>query len=138
MKDLILALEDKIERLEEKRARRIFVDVSRENLQDAVKILASSGVTHLSTISGVDAGDRIEVLYHFFGKGNVITLRTWVPKQDPKLKTITQTIPGAILYEREVHDLLGVEFEGHPDMRRLILPEDWESGPPLRKEWRME
>ena len=48
-----------------------------------------------------------------------------VPEGKPVAPTITDVIPGAVLYEREVHDLLGVEFEGHPDLSPLLLPDDW-------------
>jgi len=62
-----------------------------------------------------------------------------VAKDKPILPTITDLIPGATLYEREVHDLLGITFKGHPDLSPLILPEGWPPDVyPLRKEWTIE
>ncbi|MCK4434684.1 NADH-quinone oxidoreductase subunit C, partial [Candidatus Bathyarchaeota archaeon] len=62
-----------------------------------------------------------------------------VPKNNPNVPTVTDLIPGAILYEREVHDLLGVNFEGHPDLSPLLLPEEWPQNLyPLRKEHNLE
>ncbi|RLG90884.1 hydrogenase large subunit, partial [Candidatus Bathyarchaeota archaeon] len=59
--------------------------------------------------------------------------------EKPVVPTITDIIPGAVLYEREVHDLLGVAFEGHPDLSPLVLPEEWpERVYPLRKEYTLE
>jgi NADH-quinone oxidoreductase subunit C len=67
------------------------------------------------------------------------SLKVEVPVKQPVLPTITSIIPGAILYEREVHELLGVVFSGHPNLSPLILPEDWPDGVyPLRKEWTHE
>ena len=66
----------------------------------------------------------------------VVTVKTLVDRQSPAVRTITGVFPGAIFYEREVHDILGVKFEGHPDPRRLVLPDDWPDGVyPLRKDW---
>jgi NADH-quinone oxidoreductase subunit C len=52
---------------------------------------------------------------------------------------VVSLLPGAVLYEREVHDLLGVVFDGHPSLERLILPDDWPEGVyPLRKDYKVE
>jgi len=119
------------------RTRRIFVKIRREVIKDAVSFLSRElNVKHLSTITGVDLGEEIELIYHFAYEGSIeISLRLSVPKDNPKIASIVDLVPGATLYEREVHDLLGVVFEGHPDLSRLILPEEWPEGLyPLRKE----
>jgi len=58
-----------------------------------------------------------------------------VPRDEPAIETITDLWPGANWDEREVYDLMGVEFVGHPDLRRILLPDDW-VGHPLRKDYR--
>ncbi len=90
---------------------------------------------HLSTITGYDNGREIEILYHFAVEGIALNVRAAVPKGDDRIDTITPVVPAAVLYEREVMDLLGVTMVGHPDARRLILPEDWPEGDyPLRRD----
>ncbi len=90
---------------------------------------------HLSTITGLDNGEAIEVLYHFVVNGLSLNLRAAVPKSGDSIDSITPVIPAAVLYEREVMDLLGLVFTGHPDPRRLILPEDApEDEHPLRRD----
>ena len=90
----------------------------------------------ISTITGVDLGNEIELNYHMICEGTV-TLKIRVPKEKPVTKTITDILPGANLYEREVFDLLGVTFEGHPNLERLLLPESWPQGDyPLRRDWK--
>jgi len=76
------------------------------------------------------------VIYHLAYKDSIVlSLRLTVSEKNPSVPTITDLIPGAVLYEREIHDLLGVKFEGHPDLSPLILPEGWPQGVyPLRKE----
>ncbi len=89
---------------------------------------------HLSTITGVHRGEKIEVIYHFIAAGVSLNLRAAVDVSSATIDSITPLIPAAVLYEREVADLLGVQFAGHPDPRRLILPEDWPEGEyPLRR-----
>ena len=97
------------------------------------------GFSHLSTITGVDSKTEVELIYHLFHKDALISLRFAVPKQDPTVQSIVDLVPGVILYEREVHDLLGVKFEGNPDLSPLLLPEGWpEDIYPLWKEWTLE
>ena len=120
-----------------KRNRRIFLSVPRNDLIKTMIIFSSElNINHLSTITGRDTGKEIEILYHFLLDGIVITIRTTCPKEDPTIESIVSIFQGAILYERELNDILGVIPKGHPDLRRLILPEDWVGGYPLRKDWK--
>ena len=71
-----------------------------------------------------------EVLYHFWlGRG--VTLRVRCPKARAILPTLVGLIPAADWYEREVHELLGIEYAGHPGLGPLLLPDDWDAPPPL-------
>jgi NADH:ubiquinone oxidoreductase subunit C len=113
---------------------RIFVNVNRENLRILVQSLKNEGFSHLSAITGLEAEDGIKLLYHMSSSGTILTLRVKIPLNDATAPTIMDIIPGATLYEREVHDLLGVKFEGHGNLERLILPDSWpENKYPLRK-----
>lgn len=121
---------------------RVYVRVSIDAYKEALKYALERWNTyHLSTISGVDKDEKIELLYHLLEPKNKlsITIGTEVPKSDPKISTVSDIFPSALVYEREVYDLLGVTFEGHPNLKRLILPEDWPEGVhPLRKDWKPE
>lgn len=122
------------------RERRIFITIKKEKLRDAVSYLKDhEGLTHITTITGVDAGDGIEVLYHLTKKDLSLTLKIKVPMEEPIVDSIVDILNGAILYEREVHDLLGVKFNGHPNLKRLILPDEWpEDVHPLLKKWSVD
>ncbi|HVQ01306.1 MAG TPA: NADH-quinone oxidoreductase subunit C [Candidatus Thermoplasmatota archaeon] len=120
-----------------KTPRRVYVSIPRSDLTRTISIIASElGVQHLSTITALDTGNAFEVMYHFLVDGIVVTVRTTTPRDDPTLDSIVSIFPGAVLYEREFHDLLGIVPNGHPDLRRLVLPEDWVGGYPLRKDWK--
>jgi len=123
------------------RPRRIFVYVRKKAFKEAIRYLTQKAdFTHISTITGVDVGEEIEAIYHLSLEGRVeLSLKVRTQKDNPALPTITDIFPGATLYEREVHDLLGVTFEGHPDLSPLVLPEGWPPDVyPLRKEWTIE
>ena len=120
----------------QKRPRRLYLSVPREQLHEAVSALASEGVQHLSTITGRDTGTNLEILYHFFIDNSMLTLKTQLPRDDPTVDSIMDVFPSAVLYERELLDLLGITARGHPDLRRLVLPDDWPGGYPLRKDWK--
>jgi len=131
---------EKVLELKTPRRRRVFVTVSSSDYKEFMKYLAQSmRITHISTITGADAGAKIEVMPHLFGWGVELTVKTSVPKDKPECDTVTDIYPGAVLYEREVHDLLGVVFKGHPDLSRLVLPEEWPEGVyPLRKDYKAQ
>jgi NADH:ubiquinone oxidoreductase subunit C len=121
------------------RPRRMFVDVPREKLVDVARFVRQDlGMTHLSTITGLDAGnDQLELLYHFATKGLCLTLKVKLPVSDPKVSTITGVYLNAESYERETMDLLGTKVEGLPPGRRYPLPDEWPEGDhPLRKNWK--
>lgn len=123
------------------KSRRIFARIKKKALNEAVNYLVNDlEFKHLSTITGVDLGDEVEVIYHLAYKGSIeLSLRLSVSRRNPSVSTVTDIIPGAVLYEREVHDLLGVMFKGHPDLSPLLLPEGWPQGVyPLRKEHNLE
>ena len=107
----------------------LWLTVDRETLHDAVAHLCEAFVPHLSVISGDDLGNDVAFNYHFavgFGEryGEVTcTIRTTVPKDDLRLPTITDLIPGAQTSEREKREFYGIEIEGTPDERNLFLPE---------------
>ena len=123
--------------------RRIFMTIDSSSLIDVADYLANEkGFKHVSTISGLDLGKELGVIYHLIEESDIaitLSLRANVTKENPKLPTLVKVIPGSVLYEREVHDLYGVVFTGHPDLSPLVLPEKWPSGVyPLRKEWKIE
>ncbi len=118
--------------------RRMMTRAPPEKLREAITAVKSVGCRRLSSISGVDMGDTIDVIYHVCAPGGIlISIRAATPKKDARLPTVVDLVPAAALYEREVHDLFGVVFEGNPDLRRLMLYEDWPEGQyPLRKDWK--
>ncbi len=79
---------------------------------------------------------RFEVVYHFLSVANNLRLRLKVPvaEPEPKVDTLTSLWPGANWYEREVYDMFGIQFTGHPDLRRILLYPEFE-GHPLRKDY---
>jgi NADH:ubiquinone oxidoreductase subunit C len=122
-----------------KRHNRIFINVLRNDLKKVVQLIAKEpDLQHLSTITARDTGTDFEILYHFFVDGILLTIRTTCPRNDPTVDSIVGIFPGAILYEREINDILGIIPKNHPDLRRLILPDNWVGGFPLRKDWKSE
>jgi NADH-quinone oxidoreductase subunit C len=136
--DLKKALGDDLLESKVQRARRIYVKVKAGSHRKAIQYMKDNwGLYHLTTISGADLGENFEVIFHFFVKNVVVNLRTEVPRSKPRLETITDIIPGSTLYEREVHDMFGIDFKGHPNLIRLELSDDWPEGVyPLRKDWK--
>lgn len=134
-------LGNKIVEIKSPRKRRIFMRVEEDSLIEVVKkLIDEMKVTHLSTITGTDTGQDIELLYHFAVDGlAVLSVVFKIPKDNLSVQSLTNLIPGAVLYERELHEILGVNFEGHPGLLPLILPETWPEGVyPLRKECKFE
>jgi Ni,Fe-hydrogenase III component G len=88
-------------------------------------------------ITGLDVGQDIAILYHFWQGKRFIQVRTQVPKSAPRLKSITGTLAASVIYEAEIQDLLGVAFEGNPFLgKKVMLPDIYppDAPPPLRKD----
>jgi NADH:ubiquinone oxidoreductase subunit C len=124
-------------KIESTKPRRINIEISRESLLEVAKILKNDfDGHHISTITVLDSGENFELLYHILANGGLVTLKVFLPRKDPSVETLTGILPGAILYERELHDIMGIEVKNHPDMRILLLPDSWgDKGYPLRKDW---
>ena len=128
---------DKIMGLWEKSPRRIYVTVEREDITDVVRYLFEDLKARFIIISALDTRQGIEMLYHFSFDtlSKIVTIKTLVPMPSPEIETISLIIPGAEYIEREIYDLLGVEFRNHPNLKRFILGDDWPEGDyPLRRE----
>lgn len=92
----------------------------------------------LLSVSGVDYNDYLEVVYLFINSETTqkVALKVRVDSNSPKIPSITDIFPAADWNEREIFDLLGVHFTNHPNLKRILLPEDW-IGHPLRKNYVM-
>jgi NADH-quinone oxidoreductase subunit C len=116
----------------------ILVDVCRY-LRDEPSLrmdhLADLTAVDYSTYPG-DDGPRFEVVYNMISTvhHHRVRLKVRVPEDDPRVSSVTSVWQTANWHERETYDLMGIKFAGHPDLRRILLPEDWE-GHPLRKEY---
>ncbi len=116
------------------RAGQIILCVNKTGFWKLIESLKNEGFAHLSTITGLEVGGAIELLYHLTGERIILTVQVNLPLDELSMPTITDIIAGASLYEREIYDFFGVRFEGHPNLERLILPDDWpEDVYPLRK-----
>ena len=91
----------------------------------------------LMCLSGVDYKDRFAVAYHLHSLSlrHAVGLKAFLPRENPSLPTVDDVWPAANFQEREAFDLFGIVFEGSKDLRRILLPDDWE-GHPLRKDYK--
>jgi NADH-quinone oxidoreductase subunit C len=97
------------------------------------------GFERLSGISAIDRyplEPRFEAIYllHSISRNQRLTLKVALPGADPAVASVTGVWPGANWYERETFDLFGIRFDGHPDLKRIMMPENWE-GHPLRRDF---
>ena len=121
----------------------IYVD--RSSIRGACAILRedpSCPFNFLSDVTCVDwypSEPRFEVVYHLLSIPNKerVRLKVRLDSSSPVVESITSIWPGANYFEREVFDLFGIRFTGHPYLRRIMMPEDWE-GYPLRKDYPVE
>jgi len=125
------------------RPQRIEVRVKAEKLIEAARFLRDKlGFDHIAAVTGVDYPEKrmIEVIYHVWSTGRMVmlALKTEASRDKPSLPSLVNVWEGALYHERETHEMLGVNFEGHPNLSLLLLPEDWDwssKGYPLRKDF---
>jgi membrane-bound hydrogenase subunit beta len=123
------------EGLKTRKSQEVWLTLDKDLLNDALAKLATYDYPHLAVISGVDVGDAVELLYHFFiyyGRGRnaeiKVTMTVSLPKDDLTVDTISGIIPGAVFSEREKQEFLGIKVIGIPDDRRLFIPDHFPEG----------
>ena len=119
------------------RGHRAVLIVDPAKSHEVLQKLRAKGYSTLASCHGVDywpEEPRLGVLYELLDMVNVdrITVKVRVGTETPVLKSVTDMWPGADFPEREVYDMFGVVFEGHPDLRRILMPEDYEGHPQRR------
>lgn len=89
---------------------------------------------YLACLTSIDRQDHLEVAYNLrsLTHKHEFCLKVRLPRDTPEIPTVTSIWKGANWHEREAYDLMGIHFQGHPDLRRILLPDEWE-GHPLRK-----
>lgn len=137
------------------RSSRIRVSTKKEDILDVAFFIRDElGYDHAESVAGVDYPDskEIEVVYHLgsYTDDNlapqVLTLATRVPREEipnpgkdsTRMTSLREVFYSVEFHERECFEMLGVYFEGHPDNRRLLLPEDWADIPPFRKDFKIK
>ena len=107
-------------------------------LRDAPE-LAYNFLSDITCVDWYPAEPRFEVIYHLLSisRKQRVRLKVQLPANEPRLESVTSVWPAANYFEREVFDLFGVHFDGHPYLRRIMMPEDWQ-GHPLRKDYPVE
>jgi NADH-quinone oxidoreductase subunit C len=117
------------------------VHVAVENWRPLAEFLRSDSALSmdwLANLSGVDyaADELMCIVYDLqsFDRRHRFAVKVYAPRKSPSFPTVIDLWPAAEWHEREAFDLLGIEFEGHPDLRRILMADDWE-GHPLRKDY---
>lgn len=123
----------------EKSAKRVYVEIKPSAIVEMTQFLFKEVGARFNIASGVDARNHMEILYHFTEEDIdlVISLRVHLPKTKLEIDSLTPVFTAAQWIEREMHELLGINFLGHPELKPLLLPEDWPEGVyPLRKDYK--
>ncbi|MFA5213634.1 MAG: NADH-quinone oxidoreductase subunit C [Methanoregula sp.] len=125
--------------VEQVRKNRFRITTTPNRIRDAVKTVQGAlSCDRLVTISTADTRQEFELHYHFTGQHRtLVTVTIALPRDAPELPTMSDLLLPAGIYERQIHDLFGIVFIGHPDLARILLNEDWpENEHPLRKDWK--
>jgi NADH-quinone oxidoreductase subunit C len=116
-----------------------YLVVSSEKIEEICRFLRDDPdlfFNYLTCLGGLDEKENLTLVYHLLSlrHRHTLQIRASVPRVNPEIRSVSSVWRGAIWFEREAFDLFGFHFQGHPDLRRLVLPENWE-GHPLRKDY---
>jgi len=117
----------------------LMIVVDKKHLIAAAGTLKNDPALGFSTLMnhlGVDYGDRMAVMYNLYSSvlRQKVTVKVYLDRDKPEVPSLERAFRGIDWYERETYDLFGIRFIGHGNLKRLLLPEDWE-GHPLRKDY---
>jgi len=125
----------------DKSPKRVYIEIKPGSIKRVAKIVFRVLGARFNIASGVDCRNHMEILYHFiFEEINLlVSFRVKLSKEKLEIDSLAPLFEAANWIEREINELLGINFKGHPDLRRLLLSDDWPEGVyPLRcdyKEW---
>ncbi|GAB4232528.1 MAG: hypothetical protein Kow00109_05040 [Acidobacteriota bacterium] len=137
--DLEERFRDAIVAIREHSPKRVYIEIRPEGLREVADYIFHTLEARFSIASAVDTPEAIEILYHFILEriNLLISLRVKLDREMPEVDSLAVCFPAAEWIEREIHELFGVQFRDHPDLRRLLLPEQWPEGVyPLRRDYR--
>lgn len=112
-----------------KEGENLWISLEKKKLLHTLKDLKSLGVSRISSISGVDEGKTIDVIYHFIHKKKTINIRVSLDKKNCVVDSITGIYPGANLFERELYEMTGVQVKNHPNLKKLFLAKNSPKNP---------
>jgi Ni,Fe-hydrogenase III component G len=138
LKSLQERFRDDIIDLYDKSHKRVYMEITPESLPGVAMYIFRDLGARFNIASGTDTRTHMEILYHFSLEeiNLLISLRVKLDRKKPSIASIAKHIKGANWIEREMHELLGIEFKGHPDLRRLLLADEWPQGVyPLRTDY---
>lgn len=123
---------------EEKNPRRVYVEIDPGALRDIAREMFEELKFRFAIATAVQTMEGFQILYHFSSDktGLILSLRVRLGKENPEADSIADVVPAADWIEREMFELFGIKFNGRPDLKRLLMSEDWPQGIfPLRKDF---
>ncbi len=135
-------LGDTVEEVRVDRMRRLSVVAQKETVKHVAASLQSLGLDHTLAVSGVDYPNenRVDIVYFLSSysrddlKDIVLSLRVKLDRENPSTPSLTPIWESSNYFEREAWEMFGVNFEGHPNLQKLLLQDNWDGPPPLRKD----
>jgi Ni,Fe-hydrogenase III component G len=131
-------LGDKVVEWYEKSEKRVYFEVNPEDIPEATRLMFKDLKARFQIASGIDTPSAIEILYHWAldSLDLVVTIQTKLDRDQPEIESLASICTGIEWIEREMWELLGITFRNHPDMRHLLLLDDWPEGAyPLRRDY---
>jgi NADH:ubiquinone oxidoreductase subunit C len=118
--------------------RRLYITVPKEQIYDITYFLHKEKGLRLSIATGIDTREGFEILYHFSQDktGTFFTIKVLIPKDNPNVQSVAPIFKAAEWIEREMYELLGINFIGHPNLKPLLTSDDWPPDKyPLRRDY---
>lgn len=121
--------------------KRCYITIEKDSLLDVADFLYNTIKCRFPIATGLDSGEGLEIIYHFSDdrkSGAIINIKVLLPYKKPEIESLTQVFAGAEWIEREMHELLGINFKNHPNLIPFLLPDNWPKGKyPLRKDFKL-
>ena len=138
LKDIRAKFREDIIDFFDKSAKRVYIEIKTESIVKGANYIFKDLGARFNIASGVDARQHMEILYHFTIEdiNLLISLRVKLSKSKLEIDSLAPSFEAANWIEREIHELFGINFKGHPDLRRLLLADEWPEGVyPLRRDY---